>query len=136
MRPPPGADRFRARPMFDGRLRRGERAAAASRTALRHRPIRSVVAGFAAVTVGEWVLGTTVAIHAYTEGGALAVGFVGFRFAPAAVAGVWTTQLADRPRRELVLAGTAAARAASTGGAALALALHAPLTAVIGLVWL
>src|SRR5579862_4473469 len=110
MRPPPGADRFRARPMFDGRLRRGERAAAASRTALRHRPIRSVVAGFAALTLGEWVLGTTVAIHAYTVGGALAVGFVGFRFAPAAIAGVWTTQLAEHPWRQRVLALTATLR--------------------------
>ena len=136
MRPAGTAARLRARPMFDAGLRREERAAAASRTALRNRPIRSVVLGFAAVTMGEWVLGTTVAIHAYASGGALAVGFVGFRFAPAALAGLFTTQLAEHPRRQRVLALTAATRAVATGGAATALALGLPLALVVGLVWL
>jgi len=115
---------------------RSEHAGGLTRAVLRYRPIRSLVSAFAAVTLGEWVLGTTVAIHAYAAGGALAVGLVGFRFAPAAVAGLWTTQLAEHPRRERVLALTAASRAAATGAAALALALGAPLPVVIGLVWL
>ena len=76
-----------------------------------------VVVSFAAVTLAEWVLGTTVAIHAYEVGGALAVGLVGFRFAPAAAAGLWTTRLAEHPRRELILALTAAARAVATAAA-------------------
>src|SRR5580704_4963129 len=122
--------------MTDADVARGERAAGLTRAALQHRPIRRVVGAFAALTLGEWVLGTTVAIHAYVVGGALAVGLVGFRFVPAAAAGLWTTRLADHPNRERVLALTAAGRALATGGAALALALHAPLALVIGLVWL
>jgi hypothetical protein len=94
-----------------GAIDRGERAAGLTRAALRDAPIRRVVIGFAALTIGEWVLGTTVAIHAFAVGGALAVGLVGFRFVPAAAAGLWTTRLAQHPGRERVLAGTAAARA-------------------------
>src|SRR5579871_2917612 len=122
--------------MSDASRARGQRAASLTRAALRYRPIRRVIVGFAALTMGEWVLGTTVAIHAYTVGGALAVGLVGFRFVPAALAGLWTTRFAERPRRELVLAATAASRAAATGGVAAALALHAPFAVVIALVWL
>src|SRR5580692_2768301 len=117
-------------------LSRRERGAQATRVVLGHRAIRSVLAGFGAVTLGEWVLGTTVAIHAYAVSGALAVGFVGFRFVPAAAAGLWTTRLADHPQRERVLAVTAAARALATGGVAVALALNGPLAVVIGLVWI
>jgi CRP-like cAMP-binding protein len=98
--------------------------------------IRRVAAAFAAVTLGEWVLGTTVAVHAYEAGGALAVGFVGFRFAPAALAGVWATQLADHARYRRVLSATAAARMVATVAAALALAFGLPFALVVGLVWL
>jgi CRP-like cAMP-binding protein len=113
-----------------------ERGAGLTRAALRHAPIRRVVIAFAALTIGEWVLGTTVAIHAYAVGGAFAVGLVGFRFVPAAAAGLWTTRLAQHPVRERVLAATAAARAVATAGVAIALALHLPFLLVIGLVWL
>ena len=119
-----------------GGLWRNERAAGLTRAALHNRPIRRVVVGFAALTTGEWVLGTTVAIHAYAVDGALAVGLVGFRFVPAAAAGLWTTRLAEHPARERILAATAAARALATGGVAVALALNAPLALVIALVWL
>jgi len=122
--------------MANVRLSRGERGARSTRAVLGHRAIRSVLAGFAAVTLGEWVLGTTVAIHAYAVSGALAVGFVGFRFVPAAAAGLWTARLADHPQRERVLAATAAGRGLATGGVAVALALHGPLALVIGLVWI
>src|SRR5579871_2031189 len=119
-----------------GAVQREERAAGLTRAALRRGPIRQVVVGFAALTVGEWVLGTTVAIHAYAVDGALAVGLVGFRIVPAAIAGIWTTRLAERPARERVLAATAAARAAATAAVAVALALQLPFAVVIGLVWL
>jgi CRP-like cAMP-binding protein len=122
--------------MFRGDRARAERAGGLTRAALRHRPIRLLVAAFAAVTLGEWVLGTTVAIHAYGAGGVLAVGLVGFRFAPAALTGLWATRLAERAHRQRVLVLTAAARAAAMGAAALALALGAPLPVVIGLVWI
>jgi CRP-like cAMP-binding protein len=113
-----------------------EREARLPALALRNRDIRNVVAGFAAVTLGEWVFGTAVAVHAYTVGGALAVGFVGFRFAPAAIAGLWTTELATHARHRRVLSATAASRAAAATLAAVAFAVGLPLTIVIGLVWL
>src|SRR5215469_4801077 len=84
--------------------------------------VRGVVAAFAGVTLGEWVFGTTVAVYAYGVGGALAVGLVGFRFVPAALAGLWTTRLADHPRRHRVLTLTAAGRSGAAGAAAIALA--------------
>jgi CRP-like cAMP-binding protein len=109
--------------------------ASLTRRTLRNRSVRGVVAGFAAVTLAEWVLGTTVAVHAYGVGGALAVGLIGFRFAPAALAGLWTTKLADHAQRHRILTLTAAGRSAVTGLAAVALAVHLPFGIVIGLVW-
>jgi CRP-like cAMP-binding protein len=107
-----------------------------TRSALENRRVLGVIAGFGAVTLGEWVLGTSVAVHAYQVGGALAVGLVGFRFAPAALAGLWTTRLADSAMRHRVLSLTAAARAATTAVAAIALVLGLPFGVVIVLVWL
>jgi CRP-like cAMP-binding protein len=98
--------------------------------------VRRLVVAFALITLAEWVLGTTVAVHAYAVGGALAVGLVGFRFAPAALAGLWTTRLADHAQRHRVLTLVAAGRAAATGLAAVALALRVPFGIVIALVWL
>jgi CRP-like cAMP-binding protein len=94
------------------------------------------VGAFAAVTVGEWVLGTTVAIHAYGVGGALLVGLVGFRFVPAAVAGLVTAQFADTHRRERVLTVTALTRAGASALAAGSLALGLPFAVPLLLVWI
>lgn len=82
------------------------------------------------------MLGTTVAVHAYAVGGALAVGLIGFRFAPAALAGLWTTRLADHSERHRVLTLVAAGRTVATALAAVALALHLPFAIVVALVWL
>jgi CRP-like cAMP-binding protein len=98
--------------------------------------VRRIVGAFAAVTVGEWVLGTTVAIHAYAVGGALLVGLVGFRFAPAALAGLVTAQLADTRRRERVLTVTALTRAGASALAAGSLALGLPFVVPLMLVWI
>jgi CRP-like cAMP-binding protein len=106
------------------------------RATLRNATVRRIVAAFAAITLAEWILGTTVAVHAYAVGGALAVGLIGFRFAPAALAGLWTTRLADHAQRHRVLTITAAGRACATGLAAVALALRLPFGIVIALVWL
>lgn len=111
-------------------------AAGLTRTALSNRALRGVIGGFASITLGEWVLGTTVAVHAYSVGGALAVGLVGFRFAPAAFAGLWTTQLTAHARHRPVLSLTAASRAVITATAAVALVLGLPFAIVIALVWL
>ncbi len=107
-----------------------------TRRTLRNASVRGVVTGFAAVTLAEWVLGTTVAVHAYSVDGALAVGLIGFRFAAAALAGLWTTKLADHAQRHRVLTLTAGGRGAVTALTAAALALHVPFGVVIGLIWL
>lgn len=106
-----------------------------TRATLRNPTVRRLVVAFASITLAEWVLGTTVAVHAYAVGGALAVGLIGFRFAPAALAGLWTTRLADHSERHRVLTFVAAGRTIATGLAAGALALHLSFGIVIGLVW-
>ena len=105
-------------------------------TALHNVAVTQVVGAFAAVTVGEWVLGTTVAIHAYPVGGALLVGLVGFRFFPAALAGLLTAQFADSHRRERVLTATASIRTLASGLVAVSLALKLPFVLPLLLVWL
>jgi CRP-like cAMP-binding protein len=104
-------------------------------TAFRNAAVTRVVGAFAALTVGEWVLGTTIAIHAYAVGGALAVGLVGFRFFPAAAGGLFTAQLADAHRRERVLTATAAVRTLASGLVVLSLALKLPFVVPLLLVW-
>ena len=76
-----------------------------------------------------------MAIHAYAVGGALLVGLVGFRFAPAAAAGLVTAQFADTHRRERVLTVTALTRGATAGLAAGSLALGLPFAVPLVLVW-
>jgi len=105
-------------------------------TATNNAAVKRVVGAFAALTVGEWVLGTTVAIHAYPIGGALLVGLVGFRFFPAAVAGLLTAQFADTHRRERVLTATAATRALASALVAATLALKLPFVVPLVFVWL
>jgi CRP-like cAMP-binding protein len=105
-------------------------------TALRNPAVKRIVGAFAAVTIGEWVLGTTVAVHAYAVGGALLVGLVGFRFLPAAVAGLFTAQFAETHRRARVLTATAAARTALSGVIVASLALGLPFAIPLVLVWL
>jgi CRP-like cAMP-binding protein len=107
-----------------------------TRAALHNSAVRLIVGGFAAITVAEWMLGTALAVHAYSVGGALMVGLIGFRFAPAAIAGLWTTQLSDHPHRHRTLAVSAGARTTATLLAAVSLALGLPFGIVIGLVWL
>jgi CRP-like cAMP-binding protein len=104
--------------------------------ALRNPVIKRIVGAFAAVTLGEWVLGTTVAVHAYTVGGALLVGLVGFRFLPAAVAGLFTAQFAETHRHARVLTATATARTALSAVIVISLALKLPFAVPLILVWL
>jgi CRP-like cAMP-binding protein len=118
---------MRSRDSVDGGL---------AQTALRNSAVARIVGAFAAVTIGEWVLGTTLAVHAYGVGGALLVGLVGFRFLPAAVAGLITAQFAETHRRARVLTATASARTALSGLIVAALALKLPFGIPLVLVWL
>jgi hypothetical protein len=110
---------------------------AESKPSVMHRAdVRRVVAGFAAVTTGEWVLGTAAAIAAYATVGPLGVGLVGFRFVAAAAAGLFTSRVSAGRRRERVLTATALWRAAAACGATLCVGLGAPFALVVALVWI
>jgi MFS family permease len=98
--------------------------------------IRRLVVAFHALTLGEWVLGTAVAISAYKDGGALAVGLVGFRFAPAALASLATALLGERFGRRRVLTATALVRVAVAVAVAVALTTGMPFAVVLALVWI
>ena len=91
---------------------------------------------FYLLTVAEWMLATAVAIGAYSRGGALGVGLVGFRFAPAALASLATAHLGDRFGRQRVLVLSAVARTSVATAIAIAIAVGAPFEAVLALVWL
>ena len=98
--------------------------------------VRRVVLAFAALTQAEWVLGTVVAIDAYDDGGALAVGLVGFRFAPAALASLVCAPLGERFGRRRVLTATALVRAGAAVAVAAALATGLPFAVVLAFVWI
>ncbi len=98
--------------------------------------VRRVVLAFAALTQAEWVLGTVVAVDAYEDGGALAVGLVGFRFAPAALASLACAPLGERFGRRRVLTATAVVRAGAAVAVAVALSLGLPFAVVLAFVWI
>ena len=115
---------------------RGLTGGRASRVALDNGDVARVVAGFGSVTLGEWVLGTAVAIAAYAAGGALAVALVGFRFVPGAVAGVLFSGLQGRIARARILTAVGIGRAACAAGAAVAFHTGAAFGVVLAFVWL
>ena len=70
----------------------------------RNPDIRRLEGAWAVSIFSYWAYGIALAVFAYQEGGAAAVGVVGlFRFIPAAVASPFSAMLADRYRRERVL---------------------------------
>lgn len=92
----------------------------------RRPPLRAAQGAFALAWLAEWAAVVGIGIVAYRDGGALAVGLVGLaRALPAAFLGPLATPLADRLRREHVLAAVAVARAAMLGGVAVAVAADA-----------
>jgi MFS family permease len=98
-----------------------------AREALATRDLRALQVASLAAGVGGWAFMVSLAVHAYAVGGAAAVGLAALvRMAPAGLAAPLTGLAADRfPRRDVLLAATLA-RALILGGAALAVALHAP----------
>jgi MFS family permease len=79
---------------------------------------------FGAGWAAEWAFTVGLSIVAFRDGGAAAVGLVALlRLAPSAVAGPFAATLADRFRRDLIIAWIGAVRTASVGLAALLLAL-------------
>ena len=66
--------------------------------------IRRIEGAWAASIMAHWAYGIALAVYAYRDGGAAAVGLVGLvRFLPSAVASPFASVLGDRYRRERVI---------------------------------
>jgi len=103
------------------------------RLALATPDLRRLQAAWAAAATGGWAFMVALAVYAYGEGGAAAVGLAALvRMVPAGLAAPLLGKAADRfPRRDVLLASTLA-RAVLLGALALAAALHAfPLVLVL-----
>jgi MFS family permease len=97
--------------------------------------LRRAQLAFGAMWAGEWAVMVTIGVVAFRDGGAAAVGVVAtLRMLPAALLAPIAGTIADRVRRELVLAGVGVTRAVTLGAAAAVLALDGPLVSVYALV--
>ncbi|HEU6443915.1 MAG TPA: MFS transporter [Gaiellaceae bacterium] len=75
--------------------------------------IRRIEGAWAASIIAHWAYGIALAVYAYRDGGAAAVGLVGLvRFLPSAVASPFAAVLGDRYRRERVIVAAELTRAA------------------------
>ncbi|MEX2210244.1 MAG: MFS transporter [Gaiellaceae bacterium] len=101
--------------------------AAALRAAAANHDLRRLELALGALVVGQWSYTVVVAVYAYHEGGAAAVGLVGLiRMLPAAFAAPLTALLADRYRRQRVLLVAALVEGLGVGVTAAAVAGEAP----------
>jgi MFS family permease len=97
----------------------------------RNPDIRRVELAWAASVIGHWAYGIALAVYAYGQGGAPAVGLIGLiRFVPPAVLGAFTAMLADRFRRELVVLSSNAVRAVLLAASAVTIVLDGPAAVV------
>lgn len=107
---------------------------AALRAAAANADLRRLELALAALVVGQWSYTVVVAVYAYHQGGAAAVGLVGLiRMLPAAFAAPLTAMLADRYRRQRVLLVAALAEGVGVGVTAAAVLGDAPSLAVYGI---
>lgn len=80
---------------------------------------------------GEWAATVALGVVAFNDGGAAAIGLVGLlRMAPAALVAPFAATIADRVRREVVLAWVGLIRAVTLGIAAAVIAADAPVELV------
>jgi len=101
---------------------------------LRSRDLRRAQLSFGAAWTSEWALTVGLAVVAFREGGASAVGLVALiRLTPGAVAGPYLATIADRMRRERVIVAIGLIRGASLGLMAIVLASDGPTVVVYAL---
>ena len=96
--------------------------------------IASVTAGFGLLTVAELSAATALSVRGYEVGGALAVGFLGFRFVPAGLLSPFTAGLGDVPNPQRTMAACASLRSLLMVVAACGLAVGVPLAAILVLI--
>jgi CRP-like cAMP-binding protein len=98
------------------------------------RPIRRAQLSFGAMWASESAFMVALGVVAFREGGVAAVGIVtGARMAAAALLAPWLATVADRVRRERVLACVGLVRAATLASAAVVTAAGGPIAATYGL---
>ena len=96
--------------------------------------MRRVGVAFAAFNVAEWATWIAMLVYAYDHGGVVASGAVAVaQLVPAALVAPFAATLADRYRRERVLAGGYLAQAIAFAATALAIATEAPVLVVYAL---
>jgi len=94
-----------------GRLRESLRAFG---EAFRNPAIRRLELAWAGANLGTWAYSVGVAVFAYEQGGAKAVGIVGFgRWGAAALLSPWLALVADRYPRRRVMVGADTVRVAA-----------------------
>lgn len=78
--------------------------------------IRRIEGAWAASIIAHWAYGIALAVYAYRDGGAAAVGLIGLvRFLPSAIASPFAAVLGDKFRRERVIVGAELTRAVLLG---------------------
>ena len=93
--------------------------------------IRRIEGAWAASIIAHWAYGIALAVFAYREGGAAAVGLVGLvRFLPSAVASPFAAMLGDRYRRERVIVTAELTRAMLLSLTVVVVATDAPVALV------
>lgn len=108
--------------------------AGALATNLRHRDLRRAQLSFGAAWTSEWALTIGLSIVAFRDGGAAAVGLVALlRLTPGALLSPFLATIADRVRRERVIAAIGIVRGSSIAAMAGLLAAGSPLAAVYAL---
>lgn len=96
--------------------------------------LRRAQLSFLGAWTAEWAFTVALAIVAYRDGGATAVGLVGLlRMAPSAVVAPLLSPLADRGRRERVLILVCVLRGLATGAVAVNVGLGGPVAVVYAL---
>jgi CRP-like cAMP-binding protein/predicted MFS family arabinose efflux permease len=94
--------------------------------------IRRLEGAWAVSIITYWAYGIALAVFAYEEGGAAAVGLVGLvRFIPSAIASPFTAMLADRYRRQIVIVVAELLRASFVALTVVVLVLDGPFALVL-----
>jgi MFS family permease len=93
--------------------------------------IRRIEGAWAASNTAHWAYGIALAVYAYRDGGAAAVGLIGLvRFLPSAIASPFAAVLGDRFRRELVIVGAELTRAVLLGATTVVVLMDGPAAVV------
>ena len=117
-----------------GTRQRLDAAAGAVASTWRNGDLGRAQLSFASAWIAEWAFTVGIGVYAFRDGGAAAVGLISLlRMVPAAFAAPLLTPLADRRRRERVLASASTVRAVATGLAAWLVSASGPRIAVYAL---